>query len=232
MLKRSILLRARSLFTKDPNELLRKVKGVIHVGANTGQEIELYHKYRLSVVWIEPIPEVFETLENNLSGFPGQRAVKGLVTDQDHVEYQFHLASNNGASSSILELNLHKDIWPDVSFEKTIQLFSRSLPSLLRENNIGIEGFDMLVMDTQGSELLVLKGALPILAHFKYIKTEVPDFESYKGCCQLKDLQSFMDQHGFKEYSRHRFAKHPGGGSYYDIIYKKSQPEKSQPEKS
>ena len=80
----------------------------------------------------------------------------------------------------------------------------------------------MLVMDTQGSELLVLKGAIPILQNFTYIKTEVPDFESYKGCCQLKDLQSFLTQHGFKEFSRHKFATHPNGGNYYDIIYKKN----------
>ena len=67
----------------------------------------------------------------------------------------------------------------------------------------------MLVIDTQGSELLVLKGALPILHHFKYIQTEVPDFEAYKGCCQLKDLQFFLVGLGYQEISRHQFATHP-----------------------
>jgi hypothetical protein len=37
----------------------------------------------------------------------------------------------------------------------------------------------------------------------------------------VEDLQSFLDQHGFSEHARHRFAKRRGGGSYYDIIYKK-----------
>ena len=77
----------------------------------------------------------------------------------------------------------------------------------------------MLIMDTQGSELSILKGTLPILQIFKYIKTEVPDFESYKGCCQLKDLESFLTYHDFKECFRNKFATHPNGGSYYDIIY-------------
>jgi FkbM family methyltransferase len=218
---RSILRRAKSIFEKDPNAVLRNVKGVIHVGANTGQEIGLYDRYGLSVVWIEPNPDVFNTLQSNLNGFPRQIAIKGLVTDLENVEYQFHLANNNGESSSILELNLHQDIWPEIRYEKTISLLSSTLPSLLKDNDIDTGNYDMLVMDTQGSELLVLKGAIPILKGFTYIKAEVPDFESYKGCCQLKDLQLFLDQQGFREYSRHPFAKRRGGGSYFDIIYKK-----------
>jgi FkbM family methyltransferase len=203
------------------NRLLKKVSGVIHVGANTGQEINLYAQYGLSVIWIEPIPEIFEKLQANLKGIRGQIALKGLVTDLDNVEYRFHLANNDGASSSILELNLHRDIWPDIEYEKTITLFSKTLTSLLRDNNINESEFDMLVIDTQGSELLVLKGALPILHHFTFIQTEVPDFEAYKGCCQLKDLQLFLGSHGYREKSRHKFATHADGGSYYDIIYKK-----------
>ncbi|HLA57935.1 MAG TPA: FkbM family methyltransferase [Puia sp.] len=218
---RSILRRAKSIFEKNPNAVFKNVKGVIHVGANTGQEIGLYDRYGLSVVWVEPIPEVFETLKSNLAGFPRQIAIKSLVTDLENAEYQFHLANNNGASSSILDLNLHQDIWPDIVFERTITLRSRTLPSLLKDNNIDNRNYDMLVMDTQGSELLVLKGAEPILQDFKYIKTEVPDFESYKGCCQVKDLQLFLGQQGFGEYSRHQFAKRSAGGNYYDIIYKK-----------
>jgi FkbM family methyltransferase len=218
---RSILRKAKSLLKKNPNAVFRRVTGVIHVGGNTGQEIELYDKHGLSVVWIEPIPEIFEILKSNLAGFPRQIAIKNLVTDVDNVEYQFHLANNNGASSSIFDLELHQDIWPEIAYEKTIAIRSKSLPAVLKENNIYKEQYDMLVMDTQGSELLVLKGAIPILQGFTYIKTEVPDFESYKDCCQLKDLESFMHQNGFREYSRHQFAKHPGGGSYYDITYKK-----------
>jgi FkbM family methyltransferase len=216
----AVLRKSKLLFKKNPDKLLKKVKGVIHVGANTGQERELYAQYGLSVVWIEPIPEVFEKLQSNLIGIPKQIALKGLATDFDDVEYQFHLANNNGASSSILDLNLHQDIWPEVGYEKTIKLYSKTLTSLLNENNINMSEYDMLVIDTQGSELLVLKGAESILQNFTYIQTEVPDFEAYKGCCQLKDLQLFLGERGYKEILRNKFATHPGGGSYYDIVFK------------
>lgn len=220
-MQKTLSQQVKDIFRRNPDRLLKKINGIIHVGANTGQEIKLYAQYGLPVVWIEPIPEVFETLQSNLAGVQKQIAIKGLVTDIDNKEYDFKLASNNGASSSILEFNLHQDIWPEVTFEKTIKLFSATLPSLLKNNNINISDYDMLVMDTQGSELLVLNGAIPILKNFTYIKTEVPDFESYKGCCQLEDLQAFLSQHGYKEFSRHKFATHPNGGNYYDIVYKK-----------
>jgi hypothetical protein len=76
-------------------------------------------------------------------------------------------------------------------------------------------------MDTQGSEMPVLKGAEPMLNRFKFVKTEVADFESYAGRCQLTDLERFMNGHGFREFSRHAFARHPNGGACYDVIYKR-----------
>ena len=128
-LGKAFLRRVQSLFKKYPNGFLKKITGVIHVGANTGQEIQLYAQYGLSVLWIEPIPEVFEALKSNLVGIPGQIALKGLVTDLDNAEYHFHVANNNGASSSILEINLHQDIWPEIFYEKTIKLYSKTLLS-------------------------------------------------------------------------------------------------------
>ena len=211
----------RTLLKRDPDRFLRKVSGVIHVGANTGQERDQYAKHGLRVIWIEPIPEVFATLKTNLTDFHQQRALQDRVSDQDDAEYTFHIANNGGASSSILDLKLHSDIWPNVIYEKSITLRSKTLASLLEKECISPGEYDALVMDTQGSELLVLKGAIPVLHNFKYIKTEVPDFESYAGCCQLTDIGSFMAQHGYREHSRRKFAERAKGGSYYDVVYER-----------
>lgn len=206
---------------RDRNGFLRKVSGVIHVGANTGQERDLYEKHGLRVIWIEPIPQVFDTLKANISRYHHQRALQYLVTDQDDAAYQFHIANNDGASSSILELKLHKDVWPEVTYERTITLRSKTLASLLERERVEPAEYDALIMDTQGSELLVLKGAVSILRNFTYIKTEAADFESYEGCCQLADIDSFLARHGYREFSRHTFAERAEGGSYYDVVYKR-----------
>src|SRR5262245_40145510 len=96
----------------NPHSYLKRVTGIIHVGANSGQERELYAKYKLKVLWIEPLPHIFEKLRENISCFPDQTAINRLITDKDDAEYLFHVASNEGQSSSILEFAQHREIWP------------------------------------------------------------------------------------------------------------------------
>jgi FkbM family methyltransferase len=213
---------AQTIYKGNPDRFLKKVTGVIHVGANLGQERDLYKHYHLRVVWIEPIPEIYKILTANIQGYPEQVAVSCLVTDKDGAEYAFHVANNEGASSSILELNMHKDIWPAVAYERTISLRSKTLASLLTAEHINLEEYNALVMDTQGSELLVLTGAVPVLDTFRFIKTEVSDFESYTGCCQLKDIDAFVKQHGFHEIIKHKFATRAEGGRYYEVVYERN----------
>lgn len=107
---KSVLNKIKSHLKYNPDRFLEEISGVIHVGANIGQERDLYNKLGLFVIWIEPIPEVFQMLKQNLQGFQNQRAFQYLVTDIDGREYQFHIANNTGASSSILDLEQHKDI--------------------------------------------------------------------------------------------------------------------------
>ena len=216
-----LLQRLWHIIRKDPNRFLFSVSGVIHVGANTGQECESYDEYGLNVLWVEPIPNIFKTLEKNIEHLQHQRAIQALVTEQDNRSYQFHVADNEGGSSSILELKDHKNIWPDVSYSETIPMTSTTLPSLLKKENINLSKFNALIMDTQGSELLVLQGALPILRHFKFIKTEVADFEAYADCCQLEDINRFMKQNGFEKFSQTSFAGKSDVGHYYDVTYRR-----------
>ena len=216
-----LLRRLRRLFAPDPNRFLRSARGVVHVGANVGQERELYRRHELEVLWIEPIPEVFAKLAANIAAFPRQRALECLVTDRDDAPYEFNVANNDGESSSILELKEHRDVWPKVRFTRTIKLRSSTLSTLLVRENVDVARYDALVMDTQGSELLVLRGAEPVLGHFKFIKTEVPDFEAYAGCAKLEDIDRFLRDRGYEELARNRFASRPGGGQYYDVVYGK-----------
>ncbi len=216
-----VLRFAKRALKNPPDAFLRDVSGVIHIGANAGQEKEIYARYNLDVIWVEPIPEVFLRLKSGLEKFPRQQAYQYLITDRDNEEYTFHIANNEGQSSSIFELELHKDIWSEIYFEKSIQLKSVSLTTLIKRESIKIDKYNALIMDTQGSELLVLKGAESLLRGFKYIKTEVADFEIYKDCCQLKDIEDFLSKQGFKEFSRNKFASRAEGGSCYDIIYRR-----------
>lgn len=219
---KKFLQRLRRSFTRDPDSFLNEITGVIHVGANTGQERHKYARLNLDVIWIEPDPEVFARLESNLQSLTRQRAMKCLITDRDDQQHLLHVSNNAGLSSSILELKGHKDIWPEVAYTRTIPVTSTTLTSLLASQGIAVDSYQALVMDTQGSELLVLRGSIPLLGGFRYIKTEVPDFEAYANCCVLADMTAFMSEHGFAEISRRKFAQRAQGGAYYDVVYRNS----------
>lgn len=203
------------------NDFLAEVRGVVHVGANIGHERNLYQRNKVQVLWVEPLPHIFTDLEQNISGFDGQIAVQALVTDVDDQTYPFHISSNDALSSSILELKLHAEVYPDVHMTRTLQLVSTSLPTLFARNGIDPAPYDSLVLDTQGSELLVLTGCLAMLDQFRYVKTEVANYEAYEGCCQLPEIEAFMHAHGYIEVDRQAFGIRSETESYFDIVYKR-----------
>jgi hypothetical protein len=68
---------------------------------------------------------------------------------------------------------------------------------------------------------MILKGATTIPPQFRVVKVEVPDFESYTGCCRRSELSDFMSAHGFRERRRDEFDSIPGVGTYFDVLYQR-----------
>jgi hypothetical protein len=131
----------------------------------------------------------------------------------------FHVSNNEGLSSSILPLAQHADIWPQVHFTHNIEMRTDTLDNVLRQ-----QGFfpDAMIVDTQGSELLVLKGAQSTLPTVNYVLVEAADFEAYQGCAKLEDIEKHLKAYGMTIASISNFAKHPNGGGYYNALFSKS----------
>lgn len=87
---------------------------------------------------------------------------------------------------------------------------------------IDLASFDMLVLDTEGAELLVLEGAREILSRFRYIQCEAANFEVRPGCCQLPDLDAFLSKQGFKQAGRFINQRPAKGGRLWDVLYQPS----------
>ena len=193
---------------------------VAHVGANTGQEAGIYDSYGLGVLWIEPITSVYRQLTENIKPYSKQSACNALVSDVAGRTYTLHISNNGGASSSFLPLAEHRVIWPDIRFQESIELVSETLDNILgRDARV----YDALVVNTQGAELLVLKGSMHHLPQFRYIQARAPDFNAYDGCATVDDLTSFLSERDFKLVRRDFFAEKPdGSGTYFDLLFTSS----------
>jgi FkbM family methyltransferase len=212
------LLQQLRLAPSDPDDFLRRSTGVIHVGANIGQEAPDYDRHHLPVLWIEPIPHIFDELVANIRAYPRQRALKALLMESPMDSVTLNISSNHGASSSVLDLADHRRIWPEVHYVQTLEMPATTLDLLLADQP-DIRQYNTLVMDTQGTELRILQGAVVTLAHVDFVKTEVADFESYSGCCRLTEMDEFLASQGFTRIASKPFASLDGVGTYFDVLY-------------
>jgi hypothetical protein len=106
-----------------------------------------------------------------------------------------------------------------VQFPETRELTGMTLATVLRKENIPLASYQALVIDTQGSELLVLQGLGELIRQFRYIRTEAADFDAYEGCCRLTDLTAYLAKFGFVEKIRSNMTHRTSGGNYYDLLY-------------
>lgn len=179
-------------------------QGVVHVGAHIGEEVADYKDYGVkNVVWFEAnrnlMPQLFEnTRRYDLK----QEYFCEVLSDVDGEEVNFAI-TNNGQSSSILELGTHKTHHPHIHVVDTKKLTTKRFDTIARDNpdNINMNIVDFVNLDVQGAELKVLQGFVNAFTDFKNIKavyTEVNTEEVYIGCALLSQIDSFLYQFGFQ----------------------------------
>lgn len=200
-------------------QFMRRITGLIHVGANSGQERDEYDQLGLDVLWIEADPDVFRRLCENINKYPRQRAINALVSNVDGAEVEFFVANNEGQSSSIFEFSGHARAWPEVAYVGRRYLVGRRLDRLIEEYQVPLERYQALVLDVQGAGLRVLEGATAILPAFSWIQLPVPDFEAYRGAPTLFEIASFLQRLGFDEADRFRTNHFPGIGNTREFLF-------------
>ena len=178
-----------------------KVKGVVHVGAHKGEEINLYRSIGIKKILLyEANPELIRFLNYKKTFFNLFFNMKIQVLNKVLAEKKSNILFNitsNTQSSSILNLKLHKDMYPKIKKIKDINIETCTLNDEFKNNYLDMKEYNMLNMDIQGAELLVLKGANKIIPHFDIIYTEINFKEMYEGCALAKDLDNFLETYGF-----------------------------------
>jgi len=173
-----------------------KPKGVVHIGAHLLEEREEYLKHNLTnTIWVEANPTTYQQILNlNISN--EEKVFNHCITDKDDETHTFHI-TNNGQSSSILDLQKHEEYHPHIFVVDNIEVQSKRMDTLINQYSIDISNYDFLNLDIQGAELLALKSFGDLINNFKYIYTEVNINYLYKDNALMSEIDDYLKKYNF-----------------------------------
>lgn len=187
-----------------------KFKGILHIGAHECEEIYDYEKYidRSKILWIEAMED---KVKLNKSRFDNLLIENAVVSDREQ-QIKFNI-SNNGQSSSILELGLHKQFHPHVHYVDSFIANTKLLKNILPKYDIS---FNFLNLDIQGAELKALKGMEDnYLSNVDYIYTEVNSDYVYKDCALITELDEYLSKFNLKRVETKWCGNYRWGDAFY-----------------
>lgn len=189
------------------------IKGIIHVGASTGQEMPAYAAATDGpVIFIEAIPEVFRELERKMYQYPQTTCLHACISDVDGDMVTFNVSNNEGQSSSLFEFGTHTVEHPGVRFERKIRLQTTTIRTLFGGKGIQPEGYNFLNIDLQGAELMALKSMDLTYIDFAYL--EVNTKPLYYQIPLLDEMDSYMTEKGFDRVEL-AMTSHGWGDAFY-----------------
>ena len=179
-------------------EWLDQVGYVVHVGAHRAEEAPDYNDADWPVLWIDANVDYIAAINDNLH-YPKQRAVLATIWDTKKQSLTFNVSSNDGMSSSLLDLKLHAISYPSITYVEQRTVETTTLDDVV----FGPDGIPdnisplFLNLDIQGTELRAMKGGKKTLARTIAIYTEVNTAEVYAGCDQLPEMIDYLASEGF-----------------------------------
>jgi FkbM family methyltransferase len=187
-----------------------KIRGIVHVGAHWGQELDDYVANGINdIVFIEPCAAAFKILKARIGVDDRILLFQCACGQEDGPGEIFVETANQGQSNSMLKPKKHLTLYPHIQFPDTEQITVRRLDNLPFHRS----RYNLLMMDTQGAELLVLKGAATTLDTIDYIYTEVNSQEIYEGNALADELGAFLTD--FQLVESHWVSNHGWGDAIY-----------------
>lgn len=170
------------------------ITGVLHIGAHMCEEMDKYIQYvtKDKVLWVEGNPSLVHLMKEK---DPDLVIYHAIISDK--VEDVTMYITNNGQSSSILELEQHKIDYPHIVVVDEIHSKSTTIEKLYNDYDIPHDFANFLNMDIQGAELLALVGMGDILHNFKYLYLEINMAEMYKNCALVTQIDDYLKPLGF-----------------------------------
>lgn len=151
--------------------------------------------------------------------------VRNLALGSARGEARLHVTSNN-VSSSINELNTAEigkqpQVFQDWLREETAE---RVAVSTLDEEFGEARDVLLIKLDTQGTELDVLRGGKEVLKRTRFVLTEMNNHEMYKNACQYYEVDQFLREHSFHLVDIVVTYRAAEGVKEYDALYERVGP--------
>lgn len=187
------------------------IRGVIHVGAHFAGEVEHYVAHDVSnIVFFEPLSECYSVLLENIKKYNINIKTHQIALGNLNGFIDINVSTNNKASSSVLNPKEHFHLHPEVEF------LQKERVRIQRLDDFGYQQYNLLVIDVQGYELEVLKGAEKTLNHIDYLYCEVNRGEVYENNCMINDLDEFLSKFNFSRVETEWWC---GNGMWGDALY-------------
>lgn len=175
-----------------------RIQGILHVGANHAQEHADYEAATAGpIVYVEAIPDLCEKIKVIISPEKDQHVIQAVCDEVSGKPVTFNIASNKGASSSMLQLGRHAELYEHVTYVDTFETKTTTLDAALTSLPCRAS-LNLLVLDVQGAELRVLKGAEAALTRINALYVEVSEVPLYEGGCTFEEVYDFLTDRGFR----------------------------------
>jgi len=166
-----------------------KADGCIHVGAHHAQEHPDYVAAGIKrFVYIEPCAATFNVLKNKFAAHHHIQLFNVACGEIECEQVMYTGSQNEGQSNSLLKMQKHLQIHPGITLPNTELVTVKRLDSL----GLAHKGYQLLVMDCQGFEGRVLKGAAETLKQVNYVYTEVNRDAVYENCTLVDELDALL----------------------------------------
>lgn len=193
------------------------MRGIVHVGANLGQEIPAYVRDRRTpILAFEPLPDVYaeacRLYANEIK--LGEVTLVNIALNETHGHVQMFVAQNADGSwdtptastlGGVLPAAAKKmgwDGWLKPYEHKLVEVEGWRFDDWIDMSlHCRIEDYIDLVIDVQGMELAVLKGFERHLSQFKNLVVECSEVPIYQGGASANDVSHWLAERDFLQTS-------------------------------
>lgn len=167
------------------------------------------------IIGFEPFKESFEKALQNTSRFKNVE-IHNVAMDETEGESTLHITADPLATSLLVSANPQGETGRKIMEIKHETLKTSTLDKIIS----GDTQILLLKLDTQGTELRILRGGVNTLSRTSLVLVELNNHELYTGGAQYYEVDEFLRKNNFRLIDIYVTYRPGGQVSEYDALYR------------